>query len=139
MAFIDYYKILGVDRNATQDEIKQAYRKLAKKYHPDLNKDDPSAEGKFQQVNEAHEVLSDPEKRKKYDEYGEHWKHADEFKQEREAYSRAQQENGGSGYRRKRFLRLLRTTLRTQKRWPWRIQHAGQGWRHRGPDASVTQ
>ena len=71
---------------------------MAKKYHPDLNKDDPSAEGKFQQVNEANEVLSDPEKRKKYDEYGEHWKHADEFKQEREAYSRAQQQHGGSGY-----------------------------------------
>ena len=68
MAFIDYYKVLGVERNATQDDIKKAYRKMARKYHPDLNKDDPNAKDKFQEINEANEVLSDPEKRKKYDE-----------------------------------------------------------------------
>ena len=98
MAFIDYYKVLGVERNASQDDIKKAYRKMARKYHPDLNKDDPNAKDKFQEINEAYEVLSDPEKRKKYDEYGEHWKHADEFKAEREAYQRAQQSGGQSAY-----------------------------------------
>ena len=96
MAFIDYYKVLGVERNASQDE--KAYRKMARKYHPDLNKDDPNAKDKFQEINEANEVLSDPEKRKKYDEYGEHWKHADEFKAEREAYQRAQEKGGQSAY-----------------------------------------
>ena len=74
MAYIDYYKILGVDKNASQDDIKKAFRKLARKYHPDLNPNDPSAKDKFQEINEANEVLSDPEKRKKYDEYGENWK-----------------------------------------------------------------
>lgn len=98
MAFIDYYKVLGVERNASQDDIKKAYRKMARKYHPDLNKDDPNAKDKFQEINEANEVLSDPEKRKKYDEYGEHWKHADEFKTEREAYQRAQERGGQSAY-----------------------------------------
>ena len=78
--FIDYYKILGVDKNATPTEIKSAYRKLARKLHPDLNPNDKDAKRKFQEINEANEVLSDPEKRKKYDQYGENWKHADEYK-----------------------------------------------------------
>lgn len=96
MAYIDYYKILGVDKNATQNDIKKAYRKLARKYHPDLNPNDPSAKEKFQEINEANEVLSDPEKRKKYDEYGENWKHADEFEAQRQQYR--QQGGGGGGY-----------------------------------------
>lgn len=90
MEFIDYYKILGLDKTASADQIKKAYRKLARQYHPDLNPNDKDANKKFQQVNEAHEVLSDPEKRKKYDQYGEHWQHAD-------AYEKARQERQSTG------------------------------------------
>ncbi|WP_394973023.1 DnaJ C-terminal domain-containing protein [uncultured Croceitalea sp.] len=79
MEFIDYYKVLGLAKNATEKEIKSAYRKLARKYHPDLNPNDTEAEKKFKQINEANEVLSDPEKRKKYDQYGKDWQHAEEF------------------------------------------------------------
>lgn len=96
MAYIDYYKILGVDKTATQDDIKKAFRKLARQYHPDLNPNDANAKEKFQAINEANEVLSDPEKRKKYDEYGENWKHADEFEAQRKAYQN-QQGGGGGG------------------------------------------
>ncbi len=93
MAFIDYYKVLGIDKNASDNDIKKAYRKLARKYHPDLNPNDESAHKMFQQINEANEVLSDPEKRKKYDEYGENWKHADEFEK-----ARQQQSSRGGGF-----------------------------------------
>lgn len=98
MAYIDYYKVLGVDKNATQDQIKKAYRKLARKHHPDLNPNDPNAIQKFQELNEANEVLSDPEKREKYDKYGENWKHADQFEaqqQQQQQYSRQYQYGGG--------------------------------------------
>jgi molecular chaperone DnaJ len=79
MAGKDYYKVLGVNRNASEKEIKQAYRKLARKYHPDVNPGDKSAESKFKEINEAHEVLSDKDKRQKYDLYGDQWQHADQF------------------------------------------------------------
>ena len=90
MAFIDYYKVLGLEKTASQDDIKKAYRKLARKYHPDLNPNDKEANRKFQEINEAHEALSDPEKRKKYDEYGENWRQADQFEEARR--------NQGAGY-----------------------------------------
>lgn len=85
MAFIDYYKILGVEKTASADDIKKAYRKLARTHHPDLNPNDKDADKKFQQINEANEVLSDPEKRKKYDQYGENWQHAEQFEQQRQS------------------------------------------------------
>jgi curved DNA-binding protein len=88
MEFIDYYKILGLSKNATTDEIKKAFRKLARQYHPDLNPNDKEAHKKFQQINEANEVLSDPEKRKKYDQYGKDWQHAEQFEQARQSQSR---------------------------------------------------
>ncbi len=79
MAGKDYYKILGIDRKASDKEIKQAYRRLARKHHPDLNPDDKEAESRFKEINTAYQVLSDPEKRKKYDRYGDQWEHADQF------------------------------------------------------------
>lgn len=92
MDYIDYYKILGVNKDATTDEIKKAYRKLARQHHPDLNPDNPQAGKLFQQINEANEVLSDAEKRKKYDQYGKDWKHAEQFEQ-----ARKQQQASGGG------------------------------------------
>ncbi len=79
MAGKDYYSILGVSRNASEKEIKQAFRRLARKYHPDVNPGDKSAEERFKQISEAYEVLSDKEKRKKYDQFGDQWQYADQF------------------------------------------------------------
>ena len=84
MAFTDYYKILEISKTASPEDIKKAYRKLARKYHPDLNPKDKEANKRFQLINEANEVLSDPEKRKKYDQYGEEWAHADQFEKARQ-------------------------------------------------------
>ena len=97
MDFIDYYKVLGLDKSASKNDIKKAYRKLARKFHPDLNPNDTAAQKKFQQVNEAHEVLIDPEKRKKYDQYGKDWQHAEEFEKARSQQQYQQQHSGGFG------------------------------------------
>jgi curved DNA-binding protein len=97
MAFIDYYQILGITKTASDKDIKSAYRKLARKYHPDLNPNDAEAHKKFQQLNEANEVLSDPEKRKKYDQYGENWQHGEAYEQARQQQSRQQRSYGGGG------------------------------------------
>ena len=96
MEFIDYYEILGIKKTATEEEIKNAYRKLARKLHPDLNPTDKDANKKFQQLNEANEVLSDPTKRKKYDQYGKDWQHSDQYEQARQS-GRRNGRPGGAG------------------------------------------
>ena len=95
MEYIDYYNILGVDKNADEKTIKKAYRKLALKYHPDKNKGDKKAEEKFKQINEAYTVLSDPEKRKKYDKYGKDWEQFEAAEKHYKQYGKGQ---GSSGY-----------------------------------------
>jgi curved DNA-binding protein len=94
MDFIDYYKILEINKSASQEEIKKAYRRLARKYHPDLNPNNKEAEKKFKEINEANEVLSDTENRKKYDQYGKEWKHADAFEAQRKQQSEARRNTG---------------------------------------------
>jgi molecular chaperone DnaJ len=97
MAGKDYYKILGVGRGATEAEIKQAYRKMARRHHPDVNPGDKTAEAKFKEINEAYEVLSDTEKRKKYDQFGDQWQYAEQFAQARARQSPEWEYNPGGG------------------------------------------
>lgn len=98
MDFIDYYKALGISKTASADEIKKAYRKQARLYHPDTNPNDATANKKFQQINEANEVLSDPEKRKKYDKYGKDWQHGDAYAQQARQQQQYSQQFGGGGF-----------------------------------------
>lgn len=97
MAYIDYYKVLGIDKKANADEIKKAYRKLARKYHPDVNPGDKASELKFKELNEANEVLSNDANRTKYDQYGEHWKHGEQYEQAHQQ-QRSQQSRRSGGY-----------------------------------------
>jgi len=103
MAGKDYYSILGISRNAADREIKQAYRRLARQYHPDVNPGNKAAEDKFKQVNEAYEVLSDPEKRKKYDKYGDQWQDAERYaeaaRQQGASWNFTQRPSGGQSFR----------------------------------------
>ena len=96
MAFIDYYKVLGIDKASSEKEVKKAYRKLARKYHPDLNQDDKIAEQKFKEINEANEVLSNPENRKKYDTYGENWQHSEAFEKANQNQKKRDSQSGSS-------------------------------------------
>lgn len=100
MEIIDYYKVLGLDKTASEEDIKKTYRKLARKMHPDINPNDKDAQKKFQQINEANQVLSDPDKRKKYDRYGKDWEHSEQFEAQKaqqqaqqQAYQKARQQN----------------------------------------------
>lgn len=99
MAYMDYYKILGINKSASPEEIKKAYRKLARKYHPDVNPGDKEAERKFKELNEANEVLSHAENRKKYDQYGANWKHGEQYAQaeQQQRQYQSQRSGGDSG------------------------------------------
>ena len=101
MNYIDYYKILGIHKNASEKDIKKAYRKLARKYHPDVNPNSNEAEKKFKEINEANEVLSNPENRKKYDKYGKNWEQAEAFekaKQQQKTYQNQSYNKGQHAY-----------------------------------------
>ncbi|MCP4884880.1 MAG: J domain-containing protein [Flavobacteriales bacterium] len=128
MDFIDYYKILGMDKKASEADVKKAYRKLARKYHPDLNPNDKEAERKFKEINEANEVLSHPENRKKYDSYGKDWKHAEEFEkaQQHRQSQQSYQQHGQSQYSAEDFSDFFGSMFGGQRGGQRNVQYRGQ-------------
>ncbi|MBI9040694.1 J domain-containing protein [Lutibacter sp.] len=130
MAFIDYYKILGIDKNATEKDIKKAYRKLARKYHPDLNPNNKEAEKNFKEINEANEVLSNAENRKKYDKYGKDWEHAEHFEkaEQEQQYRRSYQQKSSRGFNESDYSDFFESMFggRTSGRRSSNVQFKGQ-------------
>lgn len=129
MQFIDYYKILGVSKKASESDIKKAYRKLARKYHPDLNPNDKEAELKFKEINEANEVLSHPENRKKYDRYGENWKDAEAYEKARKqqaAHSQKHAYSGQQAYTEEEFSDFFEAMFGGRERQQQRATYRGQ-------------
>lgn len=129
MAFIDYYKILGIEKNATEKDIKKAYRKLARKYHPDLNPNNKEAEKKFKEINEANEVLSHPENRKKYDKYGNDWEHAEHFEkaEQQQQYRNSNQQQSTGGFYESDYSDFFESMFGgAQRRSGEKVQYKGQ-------------
>jgi curved DNA-binding protein len=130
MAFIDYYKILGIDKNATEKDIKKAYRKLARKYHPDLNPNNKEAEKNFKEINEANEVLSNVENRKKYDKYGKDWEHAEHFEkaEQEQQYRRSSQQKSSGDFNESDYSDFFESMFggRTTGRRTSNVQFKGQ-------------
>lgn len=133
MKFIDYYNILGVPKNASQQDIKKAYRKLARKYHPDVNPGDSAAEKKFKEINEANEVLGNPENRAKYDEYGKDWQHAEAFEKAKkeQAQYRRQPSSGGGAFSEEDFSDFFSAMFGGRSR------SGGRGMQFRGQDVQA--
>jgi curved DNA-binding protein len=140
MDFIDYYKILEIPKSATPDEIKKAYRKMARKYHPDVNPNDKEAERKFKEINEANEVLSNPENRAKYDKYGKDWKHGEEFERQqqhrRKTQGRTRQQQGypGGGYSESDFSDFFESMFGGRSSG---FQQGGRGTKFKGQDLNA--
>ena len=129
MAFIDYYKILGIEKNATEKDIKNAYRKLARKYHPDLNPNNKDAEKNFKQINEANEVLSHVENRKKYDTYGKDWQHAEQYENaaQQQQYQSGNQQQANSNFSESDYSDFFESMFGGSKRsGGGRVQYKGQ-------------
>ncbi len=127
MVFIDYYKVLGVSKTATEKEIKTAYRKLARKYHPDINPNNKDSEVKFKEINEANQVLSDSESRKKYDKYGNDWKHGEENQKAQQQYSQYQSsQQGYSGQEYSDFFESMFGGARASSRQSRNTKFKGQ-------------